>query len=76
MGGPSGNSREEPTIWWRRLRLSRSPAKRGLLRQYDANRHKSRGWRCRHCTPAVGRVASRGATRPRLGGGWGVADSA
>ncbi|XP_076787746.1 receptor-type tyrosine-protein phosphatase-like N isoform X7 [Arvicanthis niloticus] len=26
------------------------------------------GWRCRHCTPAVGQVASRGASRPRLGG--------
>lgn len=43
---------------------------------YDANKRKSRGWRCRHHQPRVGRVAARGAYRPRLVGGWGVAGPA
>lgn len=41
----------------------------------DANLRQSRGWECRHQPPGVGRVAARGACRPRLGG-WGVAGPA
>lgn len=48
------------------------PLRQFFYATFDANKCKSRGWRCRHHPPRVGRFAAKGAcrSRPEVGGEW------